>query len=112
MLARHPELFAAMPARRSLLTDPTSTASTDPNVLTLYTAFDALLQDSHTVPLEAGGLWSPTASSYLIEHWLFQVFDSYVLNESDGALGLKPAPHTGRLWTHRLSSRCKIAQPS
>jgi len=91
MLARHPELFSAMPARHSLLTDSTFTASTDPNVLALYNAFDVLLQDPHTVPLEAGGIRNPIASSYMIEHWLFEAFDRYVLDGGDLTAALQDA---------------------
>lgn len=81
-VAQHPELFSAMPARRSLLNDPAVTAEQTPDETAFYAQFDALLQDPTTVALPsafAGA--SPT--SFLLQLWLNQAFDEYVLRDGD-----------------------------
>ena len=89
-LAQHPELFSTMPARRSRLTDAAFQASTNPDVLALYQQVATLLTDANTIPFPT---FSPGAgvSDFLLQHWLFQAFDSYVLNDGDLAAALADA---------------------
>ncbi len=90
-LASHPELFDAMPARRSLLHDPALAASQGKETVAFYSQIDALLQDPNTVviPSPLGGMSSPTA--LLEQRWLFKAFDAYVLTGADLDAPLKDA---------------------
>jgi ABC-type glycerol-3-phosphate transport system substrate-binding protein len=90
VLAQHPELFEAMPARHSQINTTALKGTVNPTVMALYTQFDALLHDPHTVafPMPSQGT-SP--SDYLIRYWLYQAFDDYVLNGKDLDSALKDA---------------------
>ncbi len=90
-LASHPELFDAMPARRSQLHDPALAASQGKDAMAFYSQIDSLLQDPSTVviPSQLGGLGSPTL--LLEQRWLFKAFDAYVLNGADLDAALKEA---------------------
>ena len=88
-LAQHPELFSAMPVRHSKLNDPAFTASTAPNVLAVYQALDARLQERNTVAFQGFAKGVSIANNLLVEHWLFQAFDNYVLNNADLASALQ-----------------------
>jgi ABC-type glycerol-3-phosphate transport system substrate-binding protein/beta-lactamase regulating signal transducer with metallopeptidase domain len=89
-LARHPELFATMPARHSLLTSPALASSTNPDVMALYKQVDTLLSDPRTVAFPVGD-GTMTVSDLLLIHWLFEGFDRYVLNGDDLEVALKDA---------------------
>jgi ABC-type glycerol-3-phosphate transport system substrate-binding protein len=91
LLAQHPDLFSSMPVRRSLLSDPDFTSSTSPELLQLYQDLDQLLQDPHTVPFQNFDQNASTAASFLYERWLFEAFDSYVLNDRDLDVALQDA---------------------
>jgi len=81
-LAQHPELFSGMPARRSLINDPTYAASQGADVVATYNQFDQLLQDPNTIafPSAFGGA-SP--ATFLLQFWLNRAFDNYVLHDAD-----------------------------
>ncbi len=89
-LAKHPELFALMPARTSQLADPTLKSSISPDVLALYNQFATLLKDLHTVAFPMPDK-AATLTTALAQHWLFEAFDSYVLNNGDLDAALKDA---------------------
>lgn len=83
-LAQHPELFSAMPARRSLINDPALATSQGEDAVAVYKQLDALLQDPNTVVFptpspENGG--SP--SNFILQFWLNRAFDNYVLKDAD-----------------------------
>ncbi len=85
-LARHPELFSGMPARRSLMSDPAMTASVSPEALTFYRQFDALISDPNTVvfpSLIGSGDQGSMLRNYLLQYWLNRAFDHYVLEDAD-----------------------------
>lgn len=102
-LAQHPELFPDMPVRRSqvssaVLQPPASPnvpvgkpqassgvapSSTAPNVLAVYQQVETLLSDSNTVVFPINMRVVVNASDLLLQHWLFQAFDAYVLHDGD-----------------------------
>jgi ABC-type glycerol-3-phosphate transport system substrate-binding protein len=90
-IAQHPELFSLMPARHSLLSDPTVIANEGEALAALYAEIDTLLQDPNTISIPAtfGGNANPTG--LLLQHWLFQAFDNYVLSDGDLDTGLQKA---------------------
>ena len=77
-----------MHVRHSLLASPALKAVTSPDVLALYNRIDTLLHDPNTIPFPIFDPGTVTISDVLVEHWLFQAFDDYVLNgsELEGAL--------------------------
>lgn len=81
-LARHPELFNGMPARRSLLSDPAVVAALGQDTVDFYSQFDALLQSPNAVTFP-----SPFAgarlTSFILQSWLNRAFDNYVLRDGD-----------------------------
>jgi len=91
VLAQHPELFTAMPARRSLLQSPALQAVTPADVMVAYWRVAALLQDSRTVAFPLFDKGNVTLSALLVEHWLFEAFDSYVIDGGDLDAALKTA---------------------
>jgi len=82
-VSQHPELFDAMPARRSLISSPVLSASQGPEMVALYNQIDALTNDPNTIPIESqlGRKASPAA--FLLQYWLFSAFDNYVLKGAD-----------------------------
>jgi ABC-type glycerol-3-phosphate transport system substrate-binding protein len=89
-VAHHPDLFSAMPARRSLFDDPTVTGSETPDAIAFYKEIDAVLQDANTItfPSIFGGA---SAADFLTRRWLDEAFDSYVLKDGDLTSGLSDA---------------------
>lgn len=94
-LANHPELFSAMPARRSLITDPAFAASTDASTIALYQRFDAVMADPNTINFQSpfGGGTNP--ADFIVEYWLFKAFDNYVLRDADLEAELETAQTFG-----------------
>ena len=82
-LSQHPELFASMPVRHSMLDSLAFQATVTPDLLTVYEQMDSLLTDPKTVAFPADSNGGPSVSDFLLQHWLFQAFDSYVLNSGD-----------------------------
>lgn len=91
-IAQHPELFSAMPARRSLINAQATTASQGADVVATYNQIDALLKDSKTITFPSmfeGGSVAPTG--FIMQHWLYEAFDNYVLHDADLDSALKDA---------------------
>jgi ABC-type glycerol-3-phosphate transport system substrate-binding protein len=86
-IARHPELFWAMPARRSLIDDP-GTQSQGPDVVSFYRAFDKTLQDPSVLVMPAQ---IASADDYILGYFLNRAFDRYVLDNADLQAELKEA---------------------
>jgi ABC-type glycerol-3-phosphate transport system substrate-binding protein len=80
-VAQHPDLFMAMPARRSQLNDA---ASTSPDLAAAYNQIDQILQDPNaiSIPSQIGGAAS-SPGNFVVQLWLFRAFDSYVLEDGD-----------------------------
>jgi ABC-type glycerol-3-phosphate transport system substrate-binding protein len=88
-LATHTELLSALPARRSLLSALAQTQG--PDVVTLFNETDKLLQDPNTVVFASQFASGTSPTGYLIQHWLYQAFDQYVLQDKDLESALKDA---------------------
>ncbi len=90
-LSKHPDLFSAMPAHRSLINDPSVVQGTD--LATLYSQIDTILKDPTTIQLPSlfGGGGGGSATGFLLPHWLYAAFDTYVLNDGDLDAALKEA---------------------
>lgn len=82
-LASHPELFSAMPARRSFINDPAFAASQGANAVAIYNQFDALMSAPNTINFQTpfGGDTNP--GDFLVEFWLNRAVDHYVLEDAD-----------------------------
>lgn len=82
-VSQHPEVFDAMPARRSYINSPVLAASQGPDLIAFYSQIDALTNDPNTIPIDSqlGRKASPAA--FLLQYWLFTAFDNYVLKASD-----------------------------
>ena len=81
-LVKHPELFYAMPASRAVIDDPTLVGVQGADTVALYKQIATLLNDPHAVafPPGYGGLTFPI---YIVQRWVFQAFDHYVLDGKD-----------------------------
>lgn len=79
-LSGHPELFSAMPTRRSLITQ----SVVSPDLAALYQQLDTILSDPNTVisvpPVRGDGA---NAANRWRQFWLNRVFDRYVLEDTD-----------------------------
>lgn len=83
LVAKHPELFDAMPVRRSLFNQVNASSES----VALFQYFDKILASPNTVALQppSGG------SSSLIERSLYKAFDQYVLEKQDLLTALQTA---------------------
>ncbi len=90
-LSRHPDLFSAMPARRSLINDPALAGAQGPDTTALYNQIDTLLKDPNTLTFPSGFGGNTGITGFLYQHWLYEAFDTYVLNNGDLDAALKDA---------------------
>ena len=81
-LAKHPELFYAMPASRTVLNDPTLVSVQGTDAVALYKQIADVLSDPHTIPFPPNDS-VPSFPALIIQRWLLQAFDQYVLNGGD-----------------------------
>jgi ABC-type glycerol-3-phosphate transport system substrate-binding protein len=88
-IAGDPELFSAMPARRSSIANLSATQA--PEVLSLYNTVDAILQDPNTISLPSLFDGGNAPTSFLFQYWLYQAFDAYVLKDKDLDVALAEA---------------------
>lgn len=84
-LAQHPEVFNAMPARRSLIDATNVTMSQGQNLVDIYRQIDGLMQQPNAVifPSQFGGSGDNTPNSFIVQFWLNRAFDRYVLEDAD-----------------------------
>jgi len=81
-VAQNTSLIGGMPASRSAISDPDLLATEGQATIDAYLEFDRLLGDPNTitlVSLTTGG----DPGSFVLNMWLNQVFDNYVLNDGD-----------------------------
>lgn len=90
-LARHPELFSAMPARRSLLNDPAASSTRAPDLTAVYQQIDQMLKDPNMLSFPSAFDGSGGQAGFLLQHWLYEAFDTYVLRDGDLEAALKDA---------------------
>jgi ABC-type glycerol-3-phosphate transport system substrate-binding protein len=77
-LSKHPDLFSAMPARRSLIDNP----STSPDLAALYHQIDALMSDPNVI-VSPSALRARGASSIWRQLWLQRAFQRYIEDDAD-----------------------------
>ncbi len=84
-MAQHPEVFSAMPARRSLIEATNVTMSQGQNLVEVYRQLDGLMQQPNALvfPSQFSGGGDNTPSSFIVQYWLNRVFDRYVLEDAD-----------------------------
>lgn len=82
-IAARPDLFGAMPARRSLFNATEALGPGGEQAAEIYAQIDALLQDPNTVafPSPFGAAGSP--GDFVMQLWLYRAFDNYVLEDGD-----------------------------
>ncbi len=105
LVARNPQLFSGMPARQSLVSDPSVAAAQGENVAAMYQKIDALLRSSNTIvfPTFTEGRGG-AATTYLVSYWLRQAFDDYVNNGADLDTALADAQATTLAYQDCVSS--------
>jgi ABC-type glycerol-3-phosphate transport system substrate-binding protein len=92
--SRTPALYASMPARRSLLSDPTLVATQGGATAALYKQIGALLDDPTTLPLPGLSLGTTSLQAraqFMPQLELFEALDSAILNKGDLDAALKKA---------------------
>ncbi len=89
-LASRQDLFTNMPARHSLIENPTLAVNVGESNIASYRNFATVMEDTSAVafpsPFGAGD-----AGSFVLRQWLYQAFDAYVLEEADLATELADA---------------------
>ncbi len=89
-IAQNTSLIGGMPARRSAINDPALLATEGQDTIDAYLEFDRLLGDPNTITLNSLVTGGDPASA-ILNLWLNQVFDDYVLNDGDLEAGLAQA---------------------
>lgn len=89
-IAQNTSLIGGMPARRSAINDPALLATEGQDTIDAYLEFDRLLGDPNTITLTSLTTGGDPASA-ILNLWLNQVFDDYVLNDGDLEAGLAQA---------------------
>jgi hypothetical protein len=78
-----------MPARRSQFSAAAQIHGAD--VMTLYEETARLLEDPATISFPTQYSINTSWTGYLLQHWLYQAFDDYVLRDKDLPTVLKDA---------------------
>lgn len=89
--ASQPELQSGMPARLSLVTNPTTVAIQGEAIVELYSQFEAALADPNTIVLPSfvgGGI---SANRFYTLYWFFRAADRYVFDDADLEVELSEA---------------------
>lgn len=103
-LAEHPELFTALPVRRSAIDSFAASVSQGDALLSLYDEIDTLLQDPNTIPIatqSGGGL---SLGSWILPVWLNRAMDAYVLDGGDLEAELSDAQIYADLYAECIGS--------
>lgn len=82
-IAQRPDLFAAIPARRSQLTDPSLSAAWGADMAALYQTFGELIESPNALILTRQYAGNDSFNTYVEPMWLNKAFDNYVLNGGD-----------------------------
>jgi ABC-type glycerol-3-phosphate transport system substrate-binding protein len=85
ILAQHPEVLSAMPARRSLISSTNVTMAQGQNLADVYQEIDDLMRQPNTVifPSQFNGAGDNTPNAFIVQFWLNRAFDRYVLEDGD-----------------------------
>lgn len=90
-IAQHPELYSAMPARTSQLSDPSVTSVQGEDLTALYNELAALINDPNTITFPSSFRQGGSPADFAREYWLKQAFDHYVLDDADLQVELEQA---------------------
>ncbi len=82
-IADHPELFSGIPARRSMLNDPTVLALQGADVAGFYASFVERLDDPHRLIFPGAYSKDGNVVGFVEQMWLNEAFDNYVLHDGD-----------------------------
>jgi ABC-type glycerol-3-phosphate transport system substrate-binding protein len=82
-LAQHPELFLTMPARYSQLQDQRVLAAQGQQAVDFYGRYATVLQGFNTLVFPSEMSIPRSPNEYLVQIWLDQAFDRYVLEDAD-----------------------------
>jgi hypothetical protein len=78
MIAGRPDLFQAMPARYSLMSDPSLAIAQGDDIVALYNGFVEKLRQPNILVFPGDGYSG--FNGYIEQMWLNRAFDNYVLN--------------------------------
>ncbi|MBI5927735.1 MAG: extracellular solute-binding protein [Chloroflexi bacterium] len=90
-IARHPELYSAMPARTSLLSDPSVTAVQGEDLSGVYNDLANLINDPNTITFPESFRQGGSPADFALDFWLKRAFDRYVLEDADIQVELEQA---------------------
>jgi ABC-type glycerol-3-phosphate transport system substrate-binding protein len=80
-VAKNPNLFSSMPARRSLLDDPALAATQGADTVAVYKQIADLLQDPNIIPLPVIGAGT-SANELILQLELYKALDKYLAPDS------------------------------
>ncbi len=106
MLEQHPELFNAMPVKRSVIDDPNLANSQGSDLIALYKRIAQQLDSPNTIPFPSE-FSGHTFPQFVVEHWLYEAFDQYVLKGTD----LKTALNQSQDWAVGFNTCVANAPP-
>jgi ABC-type glycerol-3-phosphate transport system substrate-binding protein len=89
--AQHPELMSLMPARQSQLDDPGLETSVGKVLAAVYRDVGKVLADPNTLKIPSLFDGGSNISGFIVQYWLFQAWDDYVLKDKDLDSGLQTA---------------------
>ncbi len=81
-IAQHVDIFGAMPARLSQISDPAFAQTFGANV-NFYQQYAQVLQDPKTIVFPSAGGGNASASDFLTSNFLNRAFDNYVSKDAD-----------------------------
>lgn len=92
-IAQNPELFGAMPARRSQINDPSAASLQGEDLSAFYSKIDEQLQAPNQIefPSPLGSADASSIGNFITQIWLNRAFDRYVLEDADLDLELTDA---------------------
>lgn len=103
-LSGRPDLFTAMPARRSAIDALESSAVQGEDLAAIYAEIDALLQDPTTVivPSQFSGAGGDIGE-FVVPIWLNRAMDAYVLEDADLETALSDAQYYATTYMECIS---------
>jgi ABC-type glycerol-3-phosphate transport system substrate-binding protein len=110
-LSTRPDLFTAMPARRSAINTLANQAVQGDDLNAIYNELDTLLQDPTTIiiPSQFSGAGADEGS-FMLPIWLNRAFDAYVLEDADLEIELSEAEMFATTYTECINSIERIPQ--
>ncbi len=89
--AQHPELLNLMPARRTQLASSDLDANAGKALAAVYREVGTVLDDKNTLKIPSLFDGGSNISGFVVQYWLFQAWDNYVLKGQDLDSGLQDA---------------------